>query len=132
MKALAYLQSTGLLGNATIYLGVLLSAGNAYIILKSRSREEAHNQTVRLSASYKESWEKAEREKTALAADLQKVSEERDTFRTGYTAVSGIIINSVLNLDSLQRERDALERECRELHARLTARNIEGTDNAKS
>jgi hypothetical protein len=70
------------LGNISVFIGVILTAGNAVIILRSRSREEAHAQTVRQAAIYKE-------RKEYFEAEWQKEKERAETFETGYKALSG-------------------------------------------
>jgi hypothetical protein len=98
---------------------VILSLGNAYIILKSRQREEAHQQTVRQAAIYKERMEFYE-------GEFKKEKERADTFETGYKALGGLNIRELLDFNALKRERDALDRECARLNEQLIKKRYEG------
>jgi hypothetical protein len=111
-------------GNISVFIGVILTAGNAVIILRSRSREEAHAQTVRQAAIYKE-------RKEYFEAEWQKEKERAETFETGYKALSGVNIRELLDFTAIKRERDALERECETLQARLIQRKFEGDKNVR-
>lgn len=131
------------LSNLLAILGFISIVGSSVVILRSRDREEAHKATERLAKTLKDSLElkesdlrkadaeiqKAKAEVEAVRLEIARVEEERETFRTAYTALSGINVKELLNFDFIRRERDALEAECTRLHNKITAGRFEGAEN---
>lgn len=118
------------LPNVILFFGIILSIGNAIIILRSRQREETHNQQTILAKTYKENWENALKENEKLEDKLQvektakeKAVDEADLFRGSYTALASVNIKELINFDKIKRERDALESECIELNQKLLRQN---------
>lgn len=118
------------LPNIVLFFGIILSIGNAIIILRSRQREETHNQQIILAKTYKENWENALKETERLEDKLQvektakeKATDEADLFRGSYTALASVNIKELINFDKMKRERDALEIECIELNQKLIRQN---------
>lgn len=125
MNTLLFFQSSALTwSNIALGAAILLSLGNAVIILRSRQREEAHAQTVRQAAIYKERMEYFEEES-------KKEKERADTFETGYKALAGLNIRELLDFNGIKIERDSYERLSRNLQDRLASSRVEGSDNVR-
>lgn len=112
--------------NAVLFFGVLLSIGNGIIILINSKNSEIHKTQIALAATYKENWDSAiklnkiSEDKLLISeAEKLKATDEASIFRSSYTALASIAIKELINFDQIKRERDALEKECVELHQRL-------------
>lgn len=90
------------LSNVFGVVGFLAVVGSAWIILKSRGREEALASAERLAARYKATMEQYERERddaqgklSKAEVQLKEVTEERDTLRLAYQTSAGIVFKEV-------------------------------------
>jgi len=122
------------LSNILALLGFLSLVGGAVIILKSRAREETHKATADLLARTKETLAQVEHELQLEKgrvkerdAKIEELTEERDTFKTGYNAIGGVtlkeltdfyhaVIGDVRYINSLIADASRKGREIERLH----------------